>query len=171
MEDEVSSRNLHKTWKLVPRLQNQNVLECKWIQKVKEEQCKDGTLGTRLRARLVPKGYFRVEGVDHFETFPPLVKLTSTRTIMTMVTCFDQQLYQMNVLAAFLYVKLREDFFMTQPEKFISNDIQDQVRHLSNALYSLKQAPRKWDKTFDNFFPAVLDMDQNSADACVYIKR
>lgn len=171
MEQEIASLDLHKTWKLVPRPQNENVVGCKWIYKVKEEQREGGSLGTRFKARLVAKGYSQVEGVDYSETFAPVVKFTSIRIILAMVATFDLHLHQMDVVTAFLYGKLQEDVYMEQPEGFISDENQDKVCHLSKALYGLKQAPREWNKVIDKFFSEELGMTRNTADACVYMKR
>ena len=43
----------------------------------------------RLKARLVAKGYAPTYGVDYFDTFSPIVKLTSIRLFISLVATHD----------------------------------------------------------------------------------
>ena len=63
---------MNKTWTLVPRPKDKNVIGTKWvfINKLNE----DGEV-SRNKARLVCKGYSKEEGIDYGETFSPIVRL------------------------------------------------------------------------------------------------
>ena len=55
---------------------------CKWIFSLKLKS--DGTLD-RYKARLVALGNRQEYGIDYDETFAPVAKMTTVRTILTVV--------------------------------------------------------------------------------------
>ena len=61
MEEELSQLEKNETLELVPRPMDRNVIGTKWVFKNKLNE--DGHV-TRNKARLVCKGYARVEGID-----------------------------------------------------------------------------------------------------------
>lgn len=73
---------------------------------MKEKQRSAGTVGPRLKAPLVTKGYFQVEGVEFSNTFAPLVEFTSIRIMLSLKVSFDVYLHKMNVAIATLYSRL-----------------------------------------------------------------
>lgn len=62
MDDEMSSLQKNKTWRLVKRPPGKNVISCKWLFKHKEGT-KPGD-PVRFKARLVAKGFSQKEGID-----------------------------------------------------------------------------------------------------------
>ncbi|GJR03106.1 retrovirus-related pol polyprotein from transposon TNT 1-94 [Tanacetum coccineum] len=54
----------------------------------------------------------------------------------------NMMIYQMDVKTAFLNGKLKEEFYVSQPEGFVDQDNLSYVYKLKKALYGLKQAPR-----------------------------
>ena len=73
----------NKTWTLVPRPKDKNVIGTKWvfINKLNEE----GQV-SRNKARLVCKGYSQEEGVDYGETFSLVARLEGVRTLLAYAT-------------------------------------------------------------------------------------
>ena len=61
MNEELSQIENNKTWELVPRPLNKNVIGAKWVFRNKMDEA--GKI-TRNKARLVCKGYAQVEGID-----------------------------------------------------------------------------------------------------------
>ena len=58
----------------------------------------------RYKARLVVK-----QGIDYFEIFSPVVKITTIRIVLAIVATEDLFLEQLDVKTAFLHGDLEED--------------------------------------------------------------
>jgi hypothetical protein len=66
MNEELYEIEKNKTWDLVPRQNDKNIIGTKWVYINKLNE--DGQI-VRNKARLVCKGYAQVEGVEFEETF------------------------------------------------------------------------------------------------------
>jgi hypothetical protein len=116
--------------------------------KIKRKQ--DGTID-KYKVRLVILGNMQVEGVDYKETFAPVMKYQSLRTLMAIANEENMHVHQMDVKTAFLNGDLDEDVYMEQPEGLEREDNPNKVWKLRKALYGLKQAPRAWNKRLNEF--------------------
>jgi hypothetical protein len=95
---------------------------------------------------LVALGNKQEYGVDFDETFAPVAKMTSIRTILAIAASNGWSLTQMDVKNAFLHGDLAEDIYMTLPQGLPSSS--DGVCKLKRSLYGLRQAPRAWFEKF-----------------------
>ena len=131
-----------KTWTLVDQKPGMNVLQCKYVFRVKEN---------KLKVRLVGLGYRQISGIDYNQTFAPVVTMTTIRTILSLVAHLDLELQQMDVVTAFLNGDLTEDIYMAISEGLKSESPSKKVCKLLKSLYGLKQAPRQWYAKIHNF--------------------
>ena len=92
--------------------------------------------------------------MDYAETFAPVAKMTTVRTILAIAASEGWAFLQMDVKNAFLHWDLKEDIHMTPPQGLFSTPSSD-VCHLKQSLYGLKQAPRA---LFDKFRFTLLDL-------------
>ena len=73
--------------------------------------------------------------MDYEETFSPVAMLKSIRVLLSIVTFYDYEIWQMDVKTSFLNGNLEESIYMAQLEGFI-----EQVCKLKRSIYGLKQA-------------------------------
>jgi hypothetical protein len=78
MNVELEALTKNHTWQLVPLPPHVKPIGSKWVYKVKHKA--DGSI-ERYKARLMAKGYNQVEGLDFFDTFLPVAKLTTVRVL------------------------------------------------------------------------------------------
>ena len=141
MKTEFIALKHNQTWKLVPRSTFMNVINCKWVFKLKHKY--DGSI-ERYKARLVAKGFKQEDGFDYDETFSPVIKITTVRILLSLAISQRWLIHQLDVSNAFLHGELQETIFMEQPPGFVNTALPNHVCQLNKSLYGLKQAPRTW---------------------------
>ena len=140
MEEEIEKIEKNKTWTLVPRPIDKNVIGTKWVFRNKLDE--NGEI-TRSKDKLVCKGYAQ-EVLDYGEAFYLVVRMEGVRTLLAYVSYKGFKVYQMDVKSSFLNGILEEEVYIEQPEGFVDDNNKDMVRKLHKALYCLKKAPRAW---------------------------
>ena len=105
----------------------------------------------KYKARLVAKGYAQKPGIDYNETFAPVARLDTIRTLIALASKKNWKLFQLDVKSAFLNGMLDEKVFVEQPEGFSVQRAENKVYKLNKALYGLKQAPRAWYSEIDTY--------------------
>ena len=112
-----------------------DTLSTKMLFKVK----RDGDGSVRHKARLVVRGFEQQHGVDYWETFAPVVRFTTIRTILSVAAEKGWAVRQLDIQTAFLYGELDEVIYVKPPP-----GLGGEVWRLKKSLYGLKQAPRQW---------------------------
>eukprot|EP00253_Pinus_taeda_P035257 PITA_35257 len=149
---------------MVPRPENKLVVSSRWLYKVK--QAADGSV-EKHKARFVAHGFSQVEGIDYDETFAPVARYSSIRSMLALLAQMGWKIHQMDVKSAFLNGKIEEEVYIEQPEGFETFDRESHVCQLKRALYGLKQSPRAWYTRMDNYFTG-LGFTKSEADAKLY---
>jgi histone deacetylase 1/2 len=81
MDAEYSALLCNNTWHLVPSAPGQNLIDCKWVYKIKQRS--DGSID-RYKARLVAKGFKQRYGINYEDTFSPVVKAATIRLVLSL---------------------------------------------------------------------------------------
>ncbi|GKB10573.1 ribonuclease H-like domain-containing protein [Tanacetum coccineum] len=90
-----------------------------------------------FKARLVANGSSQQLGVDFDETFSPVVKLVTIRTVLSLVVFRQWPIHQLDVKNDFLNGDLSETVYMYQPPGFVDNRY---PHHKKYALQLLERA-------------------------------
>lgn len=167
MKKEYKALEDNKTWTLVKRPLDQNVIGCRFVLKYKFNE--HGQI-VELKARLVAKGWGQIPGQDFGETYAPVARLGSIRLVIALAAEHGLQLFQMDVVMAYINGDLDEQIFMEQPEGFIVKGKEDHVLLLKKSLYGLKQAGRKWHEKLAEILLEI-GLVQSNYDPSVYYKR
>ncbi|GKC95008.1 retrovirus-related pol polyprotein from transposon TNT 1-94, partial [Tanacetum coccineum] len=89
----------------------------KWIFKKKMKA--DGTID-KYKARLVIKGFRQCEGLDFFDSYLPVTRITSIRMVLAIVELRKLEVHQMYMEMTFLNGDLENVLYMNQPEGFMA---------------------------------------------------
>jgi histone deacetylase 1/2 len=165
MEDEYSALQKNQTWRLVPPRRGVNIIDCKWVFKIKRKP--DGSID-RYKARLVAKGFKQRYGLDYEDTFSPVVKPTTIRLLLSMALTHGWHIRQLDIQNAFLHGVLEEEVFMRQPPCFEDPSYSGYLCRLDKALYGLKQAPRAWHARLSSVL-STLCFTPSTADTSLFI--
>ena len=99
MTKEYQSIIKNDVWEIVPRPKRKDVVSFKWLYKIKHAV--DGSI-EKYKERFVAHGFSQKEGIDYEETFAPVAKYTSIRTIIALAAKMKWKLHQMDVKTTFL---------------------------------------------------------------------
>jgi hypothetical protein len=139
-----------------------NAIGSKWVFKVK---AKPGGSVDSFKARLVAQGFSQRAGVDYSETFSPVVKLSTLRTVLAIAAKRNMHMHFADIETAFLYADFQEDIYMRQPKG--AEDGTPRVMRLLKSIYGLKQASREWYKLLHRILSS-LGLKRATSDTILY---
>jgi hypothetical protein len=108
MTEEYQSIMKNEVWEIVPRPKNKDVVSSRWLFKIKHTA--NGSI-EKYKVRFVARGFSQKEGIDYEETFTPVARYTSIRTIIALATKMKWKLHQMDVKTTFLNGVIEEEVF------------------------------------------------------------
>nr|GEW48715.1 hypothetical protein [Tanacetum cinerariifolium] len=139
-----------------------------WIEAMQEELNEFERLGNK--DRLVARGYRQEEGIDFEESFAPVARLEAIRIFLAFAAHMNMVVYQIDVKTAFLNGNLREEVYVSQPDRFVDRDNPNHVYKLKKALYGLKQASRACYDMLSSFLISQ-DFSKGLVDPTLFIRR
>lgn len=155
------------TWELVKLPRERKAIGCKWVFRVKYNG--EGQV-ERFKGRLIAQGYSQKYGIDYDETFSPVARFSSIRTLIAFAVEMGMQIHQMGVVTAFLNGDLKEEIYMQQPPGYNQPRKEGLVCKLKKSLYGLKQSPRCWNEKLCEYLK-LLGFKQSNADPCVFVRQ
>jgi hypothetical protein len=167
IDSELQSILSNNTWELVDLPRGCKPITCKWIFRKKLKST--GSID-KYKARIVVRGFTQRHGIDYFDTYSPVTKIATIRTLIALACIHDLVVHQMDVKTVFLNGDLDEEIYMVQPEGFVVPGQENKVCKLVKSLYGLKQAPKQWHDKFDKTMTGN-GFHVNEGDSCVYSKH
>ncbi|GJR51030.1 putative ribonuclease H-like domain-containing protein [Tanacetum coccineum] len=148
MQEEMQQFKFQNVWVLVDLPEGKYAIGTKWILKNKRDA---RGIVVRNKARLVAQGHRQEEGIDYDEVFAPVARIEAIRLFLAFASYLGFMVYQMDVKSAFLYGRIDEEVYVTQPKGFVDPQHPKKVYKVVKALYGLHQAPRAWYATLSTF--------------------
>nr|GFA39553.1 hypothetical protein [Tanacetum cinerariifolium] len=125
MQSKLLQFKIQKVWILVDLPFGKKAIETKWVYRNKKDE-----------KGVVVRNKERIEAIRIFLAFTSYMGFI---------------VYQIDVKSAFLYGKIDEDVYVSQPSGFIDPKFLNKVYKVIKALYGLHQALRAWYATLSTF--------------------
>src|SRR3990167_4741808 len=163
MKTEIASLNDNKTWVLVPRPSNTNIVGSKWTYKIKRDV---NNKVTKYKSRLVAVGCSQKPGIDYQETFSPVARWETIRLMVSHALHNDLPITQMDIASAYLYGKIDAELYMKQPVGFTVEG--NLVCKLLRSIYGLKQSGVIWHNLLKQTILQCGTYHQSTVDPCLF---
>nr|GEU68932.1 hypothetical protein [Tanacetum cinerariifolium] len=124
-----------------PKTYKEALTQSCWIEAMKEELNEFEHLENK--ACLVARGYRQEEGINFEESFASVTRLEAIWIFLAYAAHKNMVVYQMDVKTAILNGNLREEVYVTQPDRFSGSNIihQEERQRLTSGL-QISQSPR-----------------------------
>ena len=169
IQEELDTLKAAGTWETVIPPEGANLVGSKWVFKAKKDAA--GVV-VRYKARLVAQGFSQVPGVNYFDTFAPVARLASIRTVLAIAAAENLEIHQIDIKGAYLNGELTDDeiVYMKQPPGYPVSSNSSEVLRLLKTLYGLKQAGRRWYKKLVEIME-VMGFKRCDVDQAVFYRR
>nr|GEU55633.1 hypothetical protein [Tanacetum cinerariifolium] len=124
-----------------PKKISQALKDKSWVDAMQEELLQFKT----------QQGHRQEEGIDYDEVFAHIARIEAIRIFLAFASYMGFIVYQLDMKSAFLYGKIDEEVYVSQPPGFIDPKFPKKVYKVVKALYGLHQAPKAWYTTLSTF--------------------
>jgi hypothetical protein len=164
MKEEVDTMEAMNVFDIVDRPADQLVVKSGWVFQRKIDLTSKRVM--RHRARLVGKGYSQVYGEHYGETWSPVVRWDTLRTMLAYCASRRYKLRTFDISKAFLNADLDFAVHMEPPDGFEYPT--KSVWLLKKAIYGLKQAGAQWYDRLTKFVKSSLKGEKSKMDPCIF---
>ena len=117
MVEEYQSIMKNDVWEIMPRPEEKSVVTSKRLYKIKHGA--DGSI-EKYKARFVARGFSQKEGVDYDETFAPVARYTSIRSIIAIASAMGWKFIRWMSRLPFSMVLLRKKYILNIQKGLLS---------------------------------------------------
>ncbi|KXJ72078.1 hypothetical protein RP20_CCG018998 [Aedes albopictus] len=133
IQAELDSLHRNNTWDLVKLPEGRRAVSCKWVFRIKPG---NGDEPDKYKARLVARGFSQRRGFDYNETYSPVARVDTLRTLLAVANKERMEIHQMDVQSAFLNGDLSEEIYMSQPEGYeVGNGLVCRLKHPTRSPF------------------------------------
>ncbi|KAL1188263.1 Retrovirus-related Pol polyprotein from transposon RE2 [Cardamine amara subsp. amara] len=120
------------------------------------------------------QGIYTKDGVDYVDTFSPIAKMTTVKTLLSVAAAKEWGIHQLEISNAFLNGDLKEEIYMKLPPGYSMKKggvlPENAVLRLQKSLYGVKQASRQWYLKFSSTLQG-LNFRKSHADHTLFIRK
>ncbi|CAI7761020.1 unnamed protein product [Closterium sp. NIES-54] len=120
------------------------------------------------RANIID-GMWIFRGVDFFQTFSPIPKMTTLRVLLHVAAQRDYELHSLDFSTTFLQGSLHEEIWLRRPPGFTGLFLAGTKWSLRWPVYGLRQVPREWHDTLRTML-AALGFAPSTADPSLFLR-
>ena len=146
MNQETVALETNDTWWITELTPDKKAIGSKWVYKIKFKP--DGIV-ERFKARFVVRGFDQIPNEDYSDTFSPVAKLSTVRTLLAIATVKHWTIHQLDINNTFVHGFLDEKVYIIPLAGYTKAT--RKVCKLKKSLHGLKQASRQWNKEFTAF--------------------
>ncbi|GJV23063.1 ribonuclease H-like domain-containing protein [Tanacetum coccineum] len=166
MQEELLQFKIQKVWILVDLPYGKKAIGTKWVYRNKKDE--RGVV-VRNKARLVAQGHRQEEGIDYDEVFALVARIEAIRIFLAFASYMGFIVYQMDVKSAFLYGKIDEEVYVSQPPRFIDPKCTKKDKYVAEILKKFDFASVKTASTpIETQKPLVKDEEASDVDVHLY---
>ena len=96
-------------WDVVPRPEGKSIVTSKWIYKIKHAV--DDSI-EKYKAIFVARCFSQKVGINYEETFVPVARYTSIRSVLALATVMKWKIHQMDVKTSFLNGVVEDEVYV-----------------------------------------------------------
>jgi hypothetical protein len=157
MDKEMKAMKDNEVWNQCKVPPKKNIVETKWIYKIKHYEDEKN----RYKARLVAKGFTQRYGVDYEETFAPTAKAETVRLLMAIAAQYRRKVKLIDINTAFLTSDMKEEVYIRTPD--------GKTGRLLKSLYGCKQSGRNFFMKLKQVLIESTKLKQSTNEPCLFI--